>query len=95
MTEPLYCSTDDAAKILRCSRAHVVNMVNKGDLPAKRLGRLIRVYRPAIEEPDSWNGDLSNTEENGPHGSQESDSQQDTTQGQNIVQLPNGRRVKL
>src|SRR5215831_5240929 len=41
----------------QCSESHVYNLINRGELAAKRLGKLIRIPAAAVarfEEIDSW-----------------------------------------
>ena len=40
---PLLVTLDDAAWLLSCSRRFVERMVERGDLPVSKLGRLTRV----------------------------------------------------
>lgn len=44
-----WISTGEAATILGCSSWTIRQMVEDGRLPSNRVGRLVKVFRPAVE----------------------------------------------
>lgn len=60
-------TASEAAEIMGCSKGHIYNMVNSGQLSAFRFGpKLIRIPVEAIEAMKCANTVSSNTEESGP-----------------------------
>jgi excisionase family DNA binding protein len=45
-----YLTLGEAAKILRVSRAWLYKRVKKGEIPHRRIGRMIRFHRKDIDE---------------------------------------------
>lgn len=46
---PAYLTPLDVARVLRCSKAHVYNLISTGELKACRIGqRLLRVARSEL-----------------------------------------------
>jgi len=48
-TPPAYLTTAEVAAVLACSEDTVLRAVRRGDLPAIRYGRLVRVERAGLE----------------------------------------------
>ena len=44
-----YLSTGEAAKLIGVSQSHVINMVNRGDLPSTKVGTHRRILRTVAE----------------------------------------------
>ncbi|MHB8325011.1 MAG: helix-turn-helix domain-containing protein [Candidatus Dormibacteria bacterium] len=49
MTEKLLLNVDEAAHLLGCRRTYLYGMIQRGELPVVKLGRLTRVPAAAIE----------------------------------------------
>lgn len=49
MTAPAYLTTAEVARLLVCSEDSVLRAVKRGDLPAVRYGRLVRVERAELD----------------------------------------------
>ncbi len=47
-TEPRVLTVPEAAALLRISRRHVYELVRRGELPAIRLGRVVRIPADAV-----------------------------------------------
>ena len=47
--DELLLTVNEAARLLRLSRAFTYELVNRGDLPAVRFGRRVLVPRAALE----------------------------------------------
>ncbi len=45
-----YLTPAEVAELLRCSRYHIYNLCNRGEMPHQRLGQLIRIPRKGLEE---------------------------------------------
>lgn len=94
MTEPEYLKAEELATRWRCSPAWVRKAVADGELPAIRIGRMIRIPRKLIEEIEACNS--PGTEGSSPSTSQANHpdgSQQGSPPQKNIVRLPNGRHA--
>lgn len=51
MADPCLLTVDELATFLRVNRKTVYQLIETGELPGvRRLGRVIRIYRPAIED---------------------------------------------
>ena len=50
VTEKLLLNVNEVASLLGCGRTYVYGMIQRGELPVVKLGRLTRVPRPAVEE---------------------------------------------
>ena len=89
-------STETLAERWDCSTQHIRDLVNSGDLPAIRIGRLIRIPARIVEEYETCSTVSLDTEENGQSGSPTAAGYQPASlQPQKIVMLPNKRHVKL
>ena len=49
MTEKLLLNVDEAAHLLGCRRTYLYGMIQRGELPVVKLGRLTRVPAAAVE----------------------------------------------
>jgi excisionase family DNA binding protein len=49
MGETMILRVEDAQRILGVSRWMVYELIRRGELPVLRVGRLIRIPRPALE----------------------------------------------
>ena len=49
MTEKLLLNVDEAAHLLGCRRTYLYGMIQRGELPVVKLGRLTRVPAAALE----------------------------------------------
>ena len=78
MPEPLTYTVEEAAKLLRIGRSAAYDAVRRGELPAIRVGRTLRVPRHRLElmlgvhkenEAADGNGDLvQNADASGDRG---------------------------
>src|SRR5438874_1829945 len=71
-----------------CSESHVYNLIQRGELAAKRLGKLIRIPAAAVarfEEIDTW-PDCANSD--GPRPSTSSGAKDDR-----VVEFRQGRAI--
>ena len=50
MTERLLLTVNEVASLLGCGRTYVYGMIQRGELPVVKLGRLTKVPRCAVEE---------------------------------------------
>ena len=50
MTEKLLLDVNEAASLLGCGRTFVYGMIQRGELPVVKLGRLTKVPRCALEQ---------------------------------------------
>lgn len=50
MTNKLLLDVKETASVLGCGRTHVYGMVQRGELPAIKLGRLTRIPVQELEE---------------------------------------------
>ncbi len=50
MTQKLLLNVNEVASLLGCGRTYVYGMIQRGELPVVKLGRLTRVPRCAVEE---------------------------------------------
>lgn len=50
MTEKLLLNVDEAAHLLGCRRTYLYGMIQRGELPVVKLGRLTRVPVSEVEE---------------------------------------------
>ena len=50
MSERLTLSVTEAAELLGIGRNHLYALINEGQIPHVRLGRLIKIPRSALEE---------------------------------------------
>ncbi|MGB9848869.1 MAG: helix-turn-helix domain-containing protein [Moorellaceae bacterium] len=48
--EKLLLTVPEAAALMGCSRAHLYNLINKGEIPTVRLGRAVRIPRKWLEQ---------------------------------------------
>jgi len=48
--EKLLLTMSEAAALMGCSRAHLYNLINKGEIPVVRLGRSVRIPRKWLEQ---------------------------------------------
>jgi excisionase family DNA binding protein len=49
VTEKLLLNVDEAAHLLGCRRTYLYGMIQRGELPVVKLGRLTRVPAAAVE----------------------------------------------
>ncbi|MFN7876437.1 MAG: helix-turn-helix domain-containing protein [Pirellula sp.] len=42
-------SIEQTAKVLNCSKVHVRNLISQGELPASKVGRLVRIDSADID----------------------------------------------
>lgn len=96
MDKPIYINAKRAAEIIGCSTQHIYNLINRGELPCRRFGNLIRIPLGAIEGTEIC--DSSSTEASGPSDSKTATngdgSPQDSSLPRKIVRLPNGRKAR-
>ncbi|MDA8331672.1 MAG: helix-turn-helix domain-containing protein [Candidatus Dormibacteraeota bacterium] len=61
MTGKLLLNVDEAAHVLGCRRTYLYGMIQRGELPVVKLGRLTRVPAAALEEyvRERWEQPLS------------------------------------
>ncbi len=50
MADKLLLDVKEVASLLGCGRTYVYGMIQRGELPVVKLGRLTRVPRRAVEE---------------------------------------------
>ena len=50
MTQRLLLNVTEVASLLGCGRTYVYGMIQRGELPIMKLGRLTRVPRCAVED---------------------------------------------
>lgn len=50
MTQRLLLNVNEVASLLGCGRTYVYGMIQRGELPAVKLGRLTKVPRCAVEQ---------------------------------------------
>ncbi|MHB1526452.1 MAG: helix-turn-helix domain-containing protein [Candidatus Dormibacteria bacterium] len=50
MTEKLLLDVNEVASLLGCGRTYVYGMIQRGELPVVKLGRLTKVPRLAVDE---------------------------------------------
>jgi excisionase family DNA binding protein len=48
--DDVWLSTTEAAAVLGCSKTHVINLVDRGELPATRVGNRRRILRKVVED---------------------------------------------
>lgn len=59
----------------QCSERHIRNLISSGDLPAFRLGKLLRIKRQAVEDYECQNGGSLASEANfASHGTNQVES---------------------
>ncbi len=57
----LLLTTNDVASLLRVSESTVRRLIRRGELPATRVGGLVRVHRDAVERYAAADHDLKET----------------------------------
>lgn len=50
MTEKLLYSRMEASALLSVSLRTLINLVNRGELPVRRIGRRVMIHRAALEQ---------------------------------------------
>lgn len=50
MTEPAVLTVEEAARVLRIGRSAAYDAVRRGELPAVRIGRTLRIPRHRLEQ---------------------------------------------
>lgn len=50
MTEKLLLDVKEAAQLLGCKRTFIYGMIQRGELPVVKLGRLTRIPKGALED---------------------------------------------